>query len=115
MTSNSRNMSKKIKGGLEVVTVESAFKCRLLTLRIKNNLGFFDPVLFLREISLMFPNLVTRVNLFPCKINATLCGNFIIPKGSNKEESIEGINDKIMYINTKNEILYELANAENFF
>lgn len=106
-------MSKRSKLELDPVIVETAFKCRLLTIEIKNNLGILDPVLFLNEIQKIFPNLIKQIKLFPCKVNATFIGNFIIPKGDENGE--KDITEKIIYFNTKNEILYDLSDINQFY
>lgn len=101
-------MNKKGKFEFDIVVIETAFKNRLLTLSVNNNLNYIDPKLFLENISEIFPDIMQKINLYPCKINTSLVGVFVMPKGEDQTGEIK-------YINTKNVIFLENYNPIEWY
>lgn len=99
-----------------IIVTEHAFKSRLLTVQIQNNFALKDPKIFLEESCKVFPKIIEKVDLFPCKINSSLIGKFIVPKVSNDNEVEErNLISDIKYINTKNVIFFESSNPVEWF
>lgn len=101
-------MSKRARLEFEIVVSETSFKNRLLTISVQNNLGILDPKIFLEEIENIFPQIIKKVNSFPCKINTSLVGHFVNPR--NEDES-----DTIKFINTKNAIFLNVTDPIKWY
>lgn len=91
---------------------QTAFRNRLLTISINNNLNYHDPNLFLRDASFLFPILLKKINFSSCKINSTFVGKFIIPKGDEDETNVES---ELKFLNTRNTIFLETMNALEWY
>lgn len=109
-TSNSSSLN------FDIVVTEKAFKSRILTIQILNNLNIKDPSIFLQKCSEIFPLIIKKINIFPCKINVSFIGEFIIPKvGDGSEENSEEIVSDVKYLNTKNITFFESSNPIQWF
>lgn len=103
--------NKRARLEFEIVISETAFKNRLLTVSVNNNLGILDPKIFLEEIESIFPEIIAKVGSFPCKINTSLVGHFVNPSKENNENNSENIK----YINTKNSIFLRSSDPTKWY
>lgn len=79
-----------------IVMLETAFKTRLLTLAVNNYLVVVDSKIFLEEVGNLFPDIIRKTNVFPCKINTSFEQTFVIPKGADLVEDIKYVRIQIV-------------------